>query len=98
MRGEKLEQCRQLCELAAIEQDPEKLLAWVKEINRLLDEKEPPEREIRGIQAIRQLAFLTRSFLASLGLILERKRYALLTCSDTFAGLRLLSCLQQPLQ
>ena len=40
MKGEKLEQWRQLCELAAIEQDPEKLLALVKEINRLLDEKE----------------------------------------------------------
>jgi len=34
MKGEKLEQWRQLCELAAIEQDPEPLLALVKEINR----------------------------------------------------------------
>jgi len=40
MKGEKLEQWRQLCELAALEQDSEKLLALVKEINRLLEEKE----------------------------------------------------------
>jgi len=40
MKGEKLEQWRQLCELAALEQDPERLLALLKEINRLLDEKE----------------------------------------------------------
>jgi hypothetical protein len=40
MKGEKLEQWRQLCELAAIEQDPQRLLALVKEINRLLEEKE----------------------------------------------------------
>jgi len=45
MRGQKLEQWRQLCELAAIEQDPERLLALVKEINRLLDEKEKRLRE-----------------------------------------------------
>jgi hypothetical protein len=45
MKGEKLEQWRQLCELAAIEQDPERLLALVKEINRLLDEKEKRLRE-----------------------------------------------------
>jgi len=38
MRGEALEQWRRLCELAAIEQDPERLLTLVKEINRLLDE------------------------------------------------------------
>jgi hypothetical protein len=30
----------ELCELAANEQDSQKLLALVKEINRLLDEKE----------------------------------------------------------
>jgi len=45
MKGEKLEQWRQLCELAATEQDPERLLALVKEINRLLDEK---EKRLRG--------------------------------------------------
>ena len=40
MKSEKLEQWRRLCELAAIEQDSEKLLALVKEINRLFEEKE----------------------------------------------------------
>ena len=45
MKGEKLEQWRQLCELAAVEQDPEKLLALVKEINRLLDVKEKRLRQ-----------------------------------------------------
>jgi hypothetical protein len=45
MKGEKLEQWRQLCELAALEQDPERLLALVKEINRLLDEKEQRLRQ-----------------------------------------------------
>lgn len=30
----------ELCEQAAVEQDPEKLLALVTEINRLLEEKE----------------------------------------------------------
>ena len=45
MKGEKLEQWRLLCELAAVEQDPEKLLALVKEINRLLDEKEKRLRQ-----------------------------------------------------
>ena len=48
MRGEKLEQWKQLCELAAIEEDPERLLALVKEINRLLDEK---ENRLRGKSA-----------------------------------------------
>jgi len=46
MRGEKLEQWRQLCELAAIEEDPDKLLALVKEITRLLDEKEKQLRKL----------------------------------------------------
>jgi len=40
MKGKTLEQWRQLCELVAIEQDSEELLALVKEINRLLEEKE----------------------------------------------------------
>jgi hypothetical protein len=33
------ERWQELCELAAVEQDSEKLLALVQEINRLLDEK-----------------------------------------------------------
>jgi hypothetical protein len=40
MQGEKAEQWRALCEKAAVEQDPDKLMGLVKEINRLLDEKE----------------------------------------------------------
>ena len=40
MKGEKLEEWQRLCTLAAVEQDHEKLLELVKEINRLLDEKE----------------------------------------------------------
>jgi hypothetical protein len=40
MQGETKEQWMQLCELAANEQDSEKLLALVKEITRLLDEKD----------------------------------------------------------
>ena len=45
MRGEKLEQVETIVELAANEQDPERLLTLVKEINRLLDEKEKRLRE-----------------------------------------------------
>ena len=30
----------QLCEQASVEQDPEKLMELIQEINRLLDEKE----------------------------------------------------------
>lgn len=40
MKGQKLEEWQRLCALAAVEQDHEKLLELVKEINRLLDEKE----------------------------------------------------------
>ena len=47
MKGEKLEQWRQLCELAAIEQDPQRLLALVKEINRLLEEKEQRLKQVQ---------------------------------------------------
>ena len=39
MKGETREQWMKLCEAAAKEQDAEKLLALVEEINRLLDEK-----------------------------------------------------------
>ena len=40
MQGEKAELWRKLCEQAAVEQDPDKLLELAREINRLLDEKE----------------------------------------------------------
>ena len=39
MKGERRELWYQLCEQAAIEQDSEKLLELVKQINRLLEEK-----------------------------------------------------------
>ena len=40
MEGAAKERWLELCELAANEQDGEKLLALVQEINRLLEEKE----------------------------------------------------------
>jgi hypothetical protein len=40
MQGVKGERFLELCKLAAQEQDPDKLLALVEEINALLEEKE----------------------------------------------------------
>ena len=40
MQGENAERWRKLCEQAALEQDPQKLLKLIGEINRLLSEKE----------------------------------------------------------
>lgn len=40
LKGERKEYWMHLCEQAANEQDPEKLMELVKEINRLLEEKE----------------------------------------------------------
>jgi hypothetical protein len=40
MKGEVKERWMHLCELAALEQDPEKLMDLIVEINRLLEEKE----------------------------------------------------------
>jgi hypothetical protein len=40
MQGPQRERWLELCELAATEQNPEKLLQYVQEINRLLDEKQ----------------------------------------------------------
>ncbi len=45
MKGEKREQWMRLCEQAANEQDPQKLLDLVREINRLLEEKEQRLRQ-----------------------------------------------------
>ena len=39
MQGETGERWRKLCEQAAVEQDANKLMELVEEINRLLDEK-----------------------------------------------------------
>jgi hypothetical protein len=40
MIGKTKERWQELCEQAANEQDPKKLMALVKEINRLLEEKQ----------------------------------------------------------
>jgi hypothetical protein len=40
MQGETGERWKKLCEQAAVEQDPEKLLQLTEEINRLLEVKE----------------------------------------------------------
>jgi hypothetical protein len=40
MLGEKKEHWLELCAQAAVEQDPQRLLALVKQINLLLEEKE----------------------------------------------------------
>jgi len=45
MKGQEKERWLQLCQLAANEQDHEKLIALVKEITQLLEDK---ERRVRG--------------------------------------------------
>ncbi len=40
MQGQQKERWKELCELAAQEQNPERLMQLVAEINRLLEEKE----------------------------------------------------------
>jgi hypothetical protein len=47
MQGEKGEQWRVLCEQAAVEKDPQILIRLVKEIDRLLEEKEQRLRQQR---------------------------------------------------
>lgn len=47
MKGQQKEYWMQLCEQAANEQDPDRLMALVREINRLLEEK---ERRLKNIQ------------------------------------------------
>ena len=48
MQGKNKERWEELCEHAAIEQDPEKLLALTTEINRLLLEKEERLKKMRA--------------------------------------------------
>jgi len=60
MQGQAKERWLELCEQAAIEQDSAKLFQLVKEINRLLEEKE------NRLQKLRQEKFLQPSH-ASLG-------------------------------
>jgi hypothetical protein len=40
LKGETKEHWQQLCEQAAVEQDAERLMELIHEINRMLDEKE----------------------------------------------------------
>jgi hypothetical protein len=40
MQGDTKERWRELCEQATVEQDTQKLMALIAEINRLLEEKE----------------------------------------------------------
>lgn len=40
MKGEKREIWMHLCEQAAVEQDPDKLLDLIRQINQILEEKE----------------------------------------------------------
>jgi hypothetical protein len=40
MQGETRERWQKLCEQAVVEQDPDKLMELIRQINRLLDEKE----------------------------------------------------------
>ena len=48
MQGETGERWRRLCEQAAIEQDPDRLLELTQEITRLLDEKEQKLQKARS--------------------------------------------------
>ena len=52
MRGEKRERWEQLCKLAADEQDPDRLMKLIEEINRLLEEKEDRLKQRRSSTAI----------------------------------------------
>lgn len=47
MRGETGERWRKLCEEAAVEEDPERLLLLTREISQLLDEKEQRLKKAR---------------------------------------------------
>jgi len=48
LQDETKEQWLLLCEQAAVEQDPQKLLTLVEEINRLLEEKQASLKNLRG--------------------------------------------------
>ena len=52
MEGEEKESWMELCELAAKEQDPAKLLEVVQEINRILEKREARLREKRDLKKI----------------------------------------------
>jgi hypothetical protein len=49
LKGEKKEIWMHLCEQAAVEQDPDKLMDLIKQINQLLEEKERRlKRDFKG--------------------------------------------------
>lgn len=50
MQGEVAERWQKLCEQAAVEQDPDKLLELTKEINALLEDKEQRLHHARTIK------------------------------------------------
>jgi len=60
MKGETAERWRHLCEQAATEQDPIRLLQLVSEINRLLLEKEErlvrQEQQAKNPEAVKEKA------------------------------------------
>jgi hypothetical protein len=47
MKGEILERWQQLCQQACVEQDSKRLIGLIREINRLLEEKEQRLRKKR---------------------------------------------------
>ena len=49
MQGKLNEEWMQLCEQAVVEQDAEKLMVLVTEINRMLDEKEQRLKSFRDV-------------------------------------------------
>jgi hypothetical protein len=53
MQGETGERWRKLCEQAAIEQDPERLMLLIREINQLLEDKDKrlQQRKAEGANA-----------------------------------------------
>jgi hypothetical protein len=48
LKGQKRERWEELCKQAADEQDPEKLIDLIQEINQLLDEKEQRLKQQKG--------------------------------------------------
>jgi hypothetical protein len=55
MQGETRERWQMLCEQAAVEQDPKRLMLLISEISRLLEEK---EKRLQQLRAKEQKAFL----------------------------------------
>jgi len=49
MQSQMKERWLLLCEQAATEQDPTKLMALIEEVNRLLETEENRRREVRGM-------------------------------------------------